>query len=125
MAYNPYSYPYYQYAPYNGSVEPSQRMQASQTGITWVQDRSEAERYPIAPNNVVVLWDINSPCIYRKQADTTGRPTMQIYDLVERKETNIEKSATEYATVGDLNNLKKEVAELKKAMGDHSSEQST
>lgn len=43
--------------------------------------------YPVAPNNAVALWDSSAPSIYLKQADASGKPSMKIYDLVERAET--------------------------------------
>lgn len=55
--------------------------------IIWVKNQQEAAMYPIAPNNAVALWDSASPSIYLKQADASGKPSMKIYDLVERTET--------------------------------------
>ena len=43
--------------------------------------------YPIAPNNAVTLWDKSGKTVYVKQADATGKPTITVYDLVERIET--------------------------------------
>ena len=42
--------------------------------------------YPIAPNNAVTLWNKSGKTVYVKQADATGKPTMTVYDLVERTE---------------------------------------
>ena len=33
--------------------------------MIWVLGQTEAESYPVAPNNSVVLWDKNNPTIYR------------------------------------------------------------
>ena len=52
--------------------------------ILWVRSEQEARDFLVAPNNAVVLWDSNSPVIYLKQADASGKPSMKIYDLVER-----------------------------------------
>lgn len=43
--------------------------------------------YPVAPNNAVALWARDGKTIYLKQADATGKPSIKIYDLVERAET--------------------------------------
>ena len=66
--------------------QPMQQSQPVQTqpGIVWVANREEADRHLVAPNSAVALWDMNSPVVYFKQADASGRPSMTIYDLVER-----------------------------------------
>ena len=64
--------------------------------------------YPIAPNNAVTLWDKSGKTVYVKSADATGKPSMIVYDLVERTETPSDSvSASEdklpaYATKDEL-----------------------
>ena len=41
----------------------------------------------IAPNAAVALWDSSAPTVYLKKADASGKPSLTIYDLVERAET--------------------------------------
>lgn len=102
MAYNPYTNPYYQppmmdqlgqlrqqqYMPqaYQQPMQPVQPMQQQQPGpsIVWVQGEQEALSYMVAPNSAVALWDSLAPVVYLKQADASGKPTIKIYDLVER-----------------------------------------
>lgn len=80
----------------------------SQSGIIWISGLQEAQMYPIAPNNAVALWQKDGKTIYLKSADATGRPSLVIYDLVERKETASESSSEQndkvsiYATKDDL-----------------------
>ena len=80
----------------------------SPSTIIWVKNQQEAAMYPIAPNNAVALWDSASPSIYLKQADASGKPSMKIYDLVERTETPSEAAnessnkSTAYATKDEL-----------------------
>ena len=76
--------PYYYYTPYSGSVEPSQRMQGQQTGITWVQGETGAKAYPVAPNTTVQLWDSEAQVIYLKSADASGMPSMKVLDYTIR-----------------------------------------
>lgn len=111
MAYN-----YYQpmgYTPmYNQQPLPQPQPQIqpqayANTGIVWVADYNEAAMYPIAPNAAVALWDKSSPCIYLKQADSTGRPSLKIYDLVERKPQ--EQKEARYATQEALEQLSRTV----------------
>ena len=98
--YTPYSYgsyPQYQPTPQmpqqpmmqntQQTAQPVQTQIASPSSIIWVKNQQEAAMYPIAPNNAVALWDSASPSIYLKQADASGKPSMKIYDLVERTET--------------------------------------
>ena len=94
-SYNPYVNPYA--APYGGQQmqqqiyqpqmqQPPQGAQQPSNGFVWVNDINEAANYLVAPNCAVQLWDKNSPCVYLKTADAAGKPTMQIFDLVERKQ---------------------------------------
>ena len=56
-------------------------------GVQWVSSEQEARGYLIAPNSAVALWDSTAPTVYLKQADASGKPTLKIYDLIERAET--------------------------------------
>ena len=60
---------------------------ANQSGIIWVSGAMEAQSYPLAPNNAVALWSRDGKTIFLKQADATGKPSMKVYDLVERAES--------------------------------------
>ena len=99
-----------QYQPMQASPQPAPLPQQGQPGIVWVPNETAAHEYLVAPNNAVALWDSNSPTIYLKQADASGKPSMKIYDLVER---NAAKSPVpvpqapevEYATKEELNAL--------------------
>ena len=111
------NYPYYQTPyqnPYQQSmaaqpmtqqpVQPSMPMQ-SQSSIIWISGEREAQMYPVAPNNAVTLWSTTEPVVYLKQADASGKPTMKVYDLVERTETPVSGEsgkAVSYATKDDL-----------------------
>ena len=61
--------------------------------------------YLVAPNSAVTLWDSNAPVVYLKQADASGKPSMKIYDLVERNSRPAQAPVTspvEYATKDEL-----------------------
>ena len=88
MAINPYfpvnyQQPYFQQTPQ--SYQP--QYQPPQTSILWVSGEKEAQMYPVAPNNAVTLWSQSEPVVYLKQADATGKPSLKVYDLVERAES--------------------------------------
>lgn len=74
--------------------------------IVWVQSEQEALNYLVAPNSAVTLWDSNSPVVYLKQADASGKPSMKIYDLVERNsrpaQAPVAPPVEEYATKDEL-----------------------
>lgn len=55
-----------------------------QNGMIWVSGRQEADGFLIAPNSAVALWDQNNPVVYLRKADSTGKPSTVVYDLVER-----------------------------------------
>lgn len=121
-SYNPYVNPYN--APYGGQQmqqqmyqpqmqQPPQAPQQASNGFVWVNDINEAANYLVAPNSAVQLWDKNSPCVYLKTADAAGKPTMQIFDLVERKQQPT--AQTQTATTADYV-TRAEFAELRKAV---------
>lgn len=79
--YQPFQQPAQQVMP---QMQPPQQQQMVGQSIIWVQNEQEAYNYLVAPNSAVALWDSNNPAVYLKQADASGKPTMKIYDLVER-----------------------------------------
>lgn len=101
MAYTPYGWqnPYYaqpmpdnlaqlrqQQMPPMMAPQPPQNPVA-QSGVQWVAGEQEARNWMIAPNAAVALWDSSAPTVYLKKADASGKPSLTIYDLVERAET--------------------------------------
>lgn len=126
------NYPYY-YQPYQPYQPPmaDQLMQLRQNqyqpnmqqvpqqqvapSIVWVQNEMEAANYLVAPNSAVTLWDSNAPVVYLKQADASGKPSMKIYDLVERSQRPAQAPQTpavEYAPLSRLEALETRINEL-------------
>ena len=88
-----------------GQYQPLQQPNQQQS-IVWVSGEQEAMSYLVAPNNAVALWDSVQPVIYLKQADASGKPTIKIYDLVERMGNSSKISnQEEYVTRGEFNDL--------------------
>ena len=126
------NYPYYGYQPYQPYQPPmaDQLMQLRQNqfqpnmqqvpqqqspSIVWVQNEMEAANYLVAPNSAVTLWDSNVPVVYLKQADASGKPSMKIYDLVERSQRPAQAPqvpAVEYAPLSRLEALEARLNEL-------------
>lgn len=101
MAYNNYyGNPYYPQPNYYGSngampdmlnqqkmqyqQMPQQPMVMHSDPMLWVLGQTEAESYPVAPNNTVTLWDKNQPTIYIKSANAQGVPSIRVLDFTER-----------------------------------------
>ena len=85
-------------------------------GVQWVSSEQEARGYLIAPNSAVALWDSTAPTVYLKQSDASGKPTLKIYDLVERAETPRtapQEKSVEFVTRKEFDALAALVGELK------------
>lgn len=130
MAFTPYGYqnPYYpQPMPDTLMQMRQQQMPMMQTpqapqnpiaqgGVQWVSGEQEARNWMIAPNAAVALWDSTAPTVYLKQADASGRPTLKIYDLVERAETPRtapQEKSVEFVTRKEFDALAALVGEIK------------
>lgn len=103
----------------------------AQGGVQWVSGEQEARNWMIAPNAAVALWDSTAPTVYLKQADASGKPSLKIYDLVERAEKAPEapqKPGVEFVTrkefdalaaiVGEIRGKEKPAKKVKEAEAD-------
>lgn len=96
--------------------QPVQQNPIAQGGVQWVSGEQEARGYLIAPNSAVALWDFTAPTVYLKQADASGKPTLKIYDLVERAETprtTPQENGVEFVTRKEFDALAALVGEIK------------
>ncbi len=79
-----------QYQPQMVMQQPIQQMPMQPTqmpvssDMIWVLSEVEAQSYPVAPNNSVILWDKNNDVIYIKSVNAQGVPSMRILDYTER-----------------------------------------
>jgi hypothetical protein len=77
--------------------QPMQMPQPTPTNdMIWVLSEVEAQSYPVAPNNSVILWDKNNDVIYIKSANMQGVPSMRILDYTERTVDNAPKSSEKH-----------------------------
>ena len=130
MSYTPYGWqnPYYaQTMPDNLAQLRQQQMSqmmapqppqnlVAQSGVQWVSGEQEARNWMIAPNAAVALWDSSAPTVYLKKADASGKPSLTIYDLVERTETPstaTQEKGVEFVTRKEFDALAALVGELK------------
>lgn len=93
------------------------QMQAPQMSGTndmiWVLSEGEAQSYPVAPNNSVILWDKNSDVVYIKSVNAQNVPSFRVLDYKERNADNAQKTPTEHkCTCGDKFVLKKDFQAL-------------
>lgn len=130
MAYPYYGNPYYP-APMQDNLmqmrqqyQPPQMQPLSQPpqnpiaqgGVQWVSGEQEARSWMIAPNAAVALWDSTAPTVYLKQSDASGKPTLKIYDLVERAENapdRVNAKPVEFVTRKEFDALAAIVGEIK------------
>lgn len=97
-------------------AQPVQQNLVAQGGVQWVSGEQEARSYLIAPNSAVALWDSTAPTVYLKQADASGKPTLKVYDLVERVETAHaapQGKVPDYVTREEFDKLASLVGEMK------------
>lgn len=92
MAYGGYYsqnfYPNYfgnQQMPPQAPQMPSNPVQSSTNGITWVLGESAAKSFPVGAGQTVVLMDREEPVMYMKSVDQSGMPLpLRIFDITER-----------------------------------------
>lgn len=115
MAYNPYYAPYYRpmnyynpsipqeqntQMPVQQQMQPVQQMPMVQptqpNDMIWVLSEVEAQSYPVAPNNSVILWDKNNDVVYIKSVNMQGVPSMRILDYKERTAENANKGSEKH-----------------------------
>lgn len=90
------------------SMQPTQMPVANQapstSGIIWVSGLAEAQAFPVVANSAVALWENSGKTIFLKSSDATGKPSLRIYDLVERTDSSSASSGMsgEYASRDDV-----------------------
>ncbi|MBR6984146.1 MAG: hypothetical protein IKH75_11605 [Ruminococcus sp.] len=86
--YSPNFYPNYfgnQQMPPQAPQMPSNPVQSSTNGITWVLGESAAKSFPVGAGQTVVLMDREEPVMYMKSVDQSGMPLpLRIFDITER-----------------------------------------
>lgn len=98
------------------AIPPMPQNPLPQSGVQWVSGEQEARSWMVAPNAAVALWDSTAPTVYLKQADASGKPTLKVYDLVERlaSASDAQKApAAEYVTRKEFDALAALVSEMK------------
>ena len=60
--------------------------------MIWVLSEGEAQSYPVAPNNTVILWDKNDPVVYIKSVNSQNIPSFRVLDYNDRTADNAPKT---------------------------------
>ena len=101
-------------------MQPAQTAQQPTNDFLWVLGQTEAEGYPVAPNNTVTLWDKNLPTIYIKSVNAQGVPSMRVLDFTERtsaspshRAESVLAASDNFATIDQFNALKSDVEALR------------
>ena len=96
--------------------------------MIWVLSEGEAQSYPVAPNNSVILWDKNSDVVYIKSVNAQNVPSFRVLDYKERTDDNATKTPDKHeckcgskfvskedfkALQGEFEALRSELEELK------------
>ena len=106
-----YQQPMQMQQPIQMSLQPSQMSVTND--MIWVLSEGEAQSYPVAPNNSVILWDKNSDVVYIKSVNAQNVPSFRVLDYKERTADNAPKTSTEHkCTCGDKFVLKKDFQAL-------------
>lgn len=71
-------------------MQPTQMSGAND--MIWVLSEGEAQSYPVAPNNSVILWDKNSDVVYIKSVNAQNVPSFRVLDYKERTADNAPKT---------------------------------
>ena len=64
--------------------------------MIWVLSEGEAQSYPVAPNNSVILWDKNSDVVYIKSVNAQNVPSFRVLDYKERTADNAPKTSQKH-----------------------------
>lgn len=92
-------------------MQPTQMLGAND--MIWVLSEGEAQSFPVAPNNSVILWDKNSDVVYIKSVNAQNVPSFRVLDYKERTADNAPKTPAEHkCTCGDKFVLKKDFQAL-------------
>lgn len=92
---------------------PTATQPALTNDMIWVLSEGEAQSYPVAPNNSVILWDKNNDVVYIKSVNAQNVPSFRVLDYKERTAENASKTPTEHkCTCGDKFVLKKDFQAL-------------
>lgn len=99
------AYPYYNYQqqPYYGQMQQPQQA----ASVVWLNSETDVVGYPVTPGSAVILCLMSGDAIYRKTADATGRPSIEVY------RRDAARPETEYVTRGEFNELLQRLKEGK------------
>ena len=111
-----FAQPYQQQTQANPAPIPMQTQPTND--MIWVLGQTEAESYPVTPNNSVVLWDKNNPTIYVKSVNANGVPSMRTLDFTERTQNGSQMPVEHACQCGDKFATKEQLNALEGKIND-------
>lgn len=112
--YAPQAQPVYQQAPQQvqpqAQVQP-QYMQKPNSNIEYVNGIEGAKALVIPPNQTRLLIDSDSQSFFIKSTDNEGKPTIRVFDYVERNGNAKPKAQTNFVTIEQFEDFKKDIYE--------------
>ena len=96
-------------------TQPVQQPVQQQQYMTWVQGEAAAKAYLVSPGTTIPLWDSESPTIYLKSADASGKPSMRVlkYTIVTEQPV-LPSTNTEYLTADNIGKYIEQYLEARK-----------
>ena len=83
--------------PFSQPIQQPMAMQPQTNDMMiWVLSEGEAQSYPVAPNNSVILWDKNSDVVYIKSVNAQNVPSFRVLDYKERTADNATKTTEKH-----------------------------
>ena len=113
---NQFAQPFH--APMQTNPAPMPMQTQPTNDMIWVLGQTEAESYPVAPNNSVVLWDKNNPTIYVKSVNAQGMPSMRTLDFGERTQNGSQTPVEHACKCGDKFPTKEQLNALEGKIND-------
>lgn len=96
------------------------QMQRPVNNVLRVTGPESAKAYQVPPNSDVILFDANDPVFYWKSTDDSGFGTLRVFDFTERKQVEVEPvleaANVDFATRDDVEDLKKKLSDISKAL---------
>lgn len=92
-------------------------------GLNWVQGEAGAKGFQVEPGRSALLMDAEGCTFYLKSADSTGMPSMRIFDYQERMTQpapvpmQAQQAAPDYITRREFAELAEEVKAMRQQAG--------
>lgn len=116
MAYPYFTYPAFQQG-YQQPIYQQPAPQQSQDNRIFVQNKTAADAYLMAPNSFVRLWDSGRNIFYEKRSDNMGRPAMEAFEYRRiTQDTAPYPQGSTYSYVEQIKALESRISAIERSM---------